>query len=176
MNVVDDFTRECLAVDVNYAFASAAVIRLLDSIRDERGTPATIRFDNGSEFTSRAMLQWGADQGVALHFIDPGKPTQNAQIESLNVESETNFLTPIRSQISSQSAASPKNGESTTTKSAHTPRSTTLTPREFAERHEPNACSSGYEKCRTVEFDRTGSLERVGEFLCAFNGLSFPVS
>jgi len=84
MNVIDDFSRECLAIEVSYSFASATVIRLLELIGDERGLPQTIRFDNGTAFTIRAMLQWGADRGVALHFIDPGKPTQNAHIESLN--------------------------------------------------------------------------------------------
>ena len=92
MNVVDDYTRECLAIEIDYSFASAAVIRQLNHIVDERGLPTTIRFDNSSEFTSRKMLQWGADRDVLLHFIDPGKPTQNAQIESLNGRIRDEFL------------------------------------------------------------------------------------
>ncbi len=92
MNVVDDFTRECLALEIDYSFASAAVVRQLNHLVDERGLPATIRFDNGSEFTSRKMPQWGADRSVILHFIDPGKPTQNAQIESLNGRIRDEFL------------------------------------------------------------------------------------
>ena len=137
MNVVDDFTRECLAVEVNYAFASAAVIRLLDSIRDERGTPATIRFDNGSEFTSRAMLQWGADQGVALHFIDPGKPTQNAQIESLNGRIRDELLN--AHTFTNIFAARRLAEEWRADYNDVRPHSALgyLTPREFAERHEP---------------------------------------
>ena len=59
-------------------------MRCFESIAFEREIPQTIRFDNGPEFTSRAMLQWGADRRVDLHFIEPGKPTQNAKIESLN--------------------------------------------------------------------------------------------
>ena len=59
MNVIDDFSRECLAIEVSYSFASATANRLLELIGDERGLPQTIRFDNGTEFTSRAMLQWG---------------------------------------------------------------------------------------------------------------------
>jgi len=82
--VVDDFTRECLALDVGFSFGSHDVIRSFEDIAFERGFPETIRFDNGSEFTSHAMLRWGAERSVHLHFIDPGKPTQNAQIESLN--------------------------------------------------------------------------------------------
>lgn len=84
MNVVDDFTRECLAIDVGFSFGSRDVIRKFDEIGFERGLPTTIRFDNGSEFTSRAMLQWGAERDVQLHFIEPGRPMQNAHIESLN--------------------------------------------------------------------------------------------
>lgn len=82
--LVDDFTRECLALDVGFSFGSHDVIRCFEDVAFERGLPQTIRFDNGSEFTSHAMLRWGAERSVQLHFIDPGKPTQNAQIESLN--------------------------------------------------------------------------------------------
>lgn len=84
MNVVDDFTRECVVLEVAFSFGSHDVIRFLEDAAFDRGLPKTIRFDNGSEFTSRAMLRWGAERDVNLHFIDPGKPTQNAQIESLN--------------------------------------------------------------------------------------------
>jgi putative transposase len=82
--IVDDFTRECLALEVGFSFGSHDVIRCFEDLAFERGFPETIRFDNGSEFTSYAMLRWGAERAVHLHFIDPGKPTQNAQIESLN--------------------------------------------------------------------------------------------
>ena len=82
--VVDDFTRECLALELGFGFGSRDVIRCFEAIAFERGFPQTIRFDNGSEFTSHAMLRWGAERRINLHFIDPGKPTQNAQIESLN--------------------------------------------------------------------------------------------
>jgi putative transposase len=84
LNIVDDFTRECLAIEVGFSFGSADVIRTFEAVAFERGFPETVRFDNGSEFTSRAMLRWGAERHVALHFIEPGKPTQNANIESLN--------------------------------------------------------------------------------------------
>jgi putative transposase len=85
MNVVDDFTCECLAVEPGFSFGTRDVMRCFEAIAFERGDlPETVRFDNGSEFTSRAMLQWGAEKNVALHFIQPGKPTQNAKIESFN--------------------------------------------------------------------------------------------
>jgi transposase InsO family protein len=84
MNIVDDFTRECLAVDVGFSFGSHDAIRCFEDLGFERSFPGTIRFDNGSEFTSHAMLRWGAERNIKLHFIQPGKPTQNAKIESLN--------------------------------------------------------------------------------------------
>jgi putative transposase len=84
LNIVDDFTRECLALRIAYSFGSADVIREFEDIAFERAFPETIRFDNGSEFTSLAMLRWSAERGVQMHFIAPGKPTQNANIESLN--------------------------------------------------------------------------------------------
>jgi putative transposase len=82
--IVDDCTRECLALEIGFSFGSHDVIRCFEDLAFERGFPETIRFDNGSEFTSHAMLRWGAERSVNLHFIDPGKPTQNAHIESLN--------------------------------------------------------------------------------------------
>lgn len=82
--VVDDCTRECLALEIAFSFASADVIRALEWIGFARGFAPTMRFDRGSEFTSRAMLQWSAERNVLLQFSDPGKPTQNANVESLN--------------------------------------------------------------------------------------------
>jgi putative transposase len=84
LNIVDDFTRECLVLRIGHSFGSADFVRAFEDIAFDRGLPATVRFDNGSEFTSHAMLRWGAERRVALHFIAPGKPTQNANIESLN--------------------------------------------------------------------------------------------
>lgn len=74
LNVVDDFTRECLALSVGHSFGSADVIREFEAIAFGRGLPTTIRFDNGAEFTSHAMLRWAAERRVELHFIAPGKP------------------------------------------------------------------------------------------------------
>ena len=84
MNIVDDFTRECLALEIGFSFGSHDVIRCLEDLAFERGFPEMIRFDHGSEFTSHAMLRWSAERSIALRFSDPGKPTQNAHIESLN--------------------------------------------------------------------------------------------
>ena len=92
ITLVDDYTRECLAVEVGFSFGSQDVIRCFEDIAFERGFPETIRFDNGSEFTSHAMLRWGAERSVQLHFIDPGKPQQNAFAESFNGRLRDEFL------------------------------------------------------------------------------------
>jgi putative transposase len=84
LTVVDDFTRECVALDVRRSFSGACVAQALDRAASTRSFPATIVCDNGSEFTSQPMDQWAHDRGVQLHFIEPGKPVQNAFAESFN--------------------------------------------------------------------------------------------
>lgn len=82
--VIDDFTRECLALVADTSISGARVARELDRAIRLYGKPGTIVSDNGSELTSRAMLDWQNRTGVAWHYIAPGKPTQNAFIESFN--------------------------------------------------------------------------------------------
>ena len=84
LNIVDDFTRECLAIEVDTSLSGTRVARVLDQIALTRGYPTTIVMDNGTELTGIAMACWARDRKVCLHFIDPGKPTQNAFIESFN--------------------------------------------------------------------------------------------
>src|SRR5713226_933923 len=84
LSVVDAYTRECLALEVDTSFASRRVTRALDEIIAERGRPAAIRCDNGPEFTSRHFLAWAVERGIELIHIQPGKPTQNARIESFH--------------------------------------------------------------------------------------------
>jgi putative transposase len=84
LSVVDAFTRECLALEVDTSFASRRVTRVLDAIIAERGRPAAIRCDNGPEFTSRHFLAWALERGIELIHIQPGKPTQNARVESFH--------------------------------------------------------------------------------------------
>ena len=90
--IIDDYTRECLATEVERGFSSSRVISILERIALVRGLPKTLRFDNGAELTSRAMLRWGAECGIDLHFIDPGKPIQNAHVESYNGRARDEFL------------------------------------------------------------------------------------
>ena len=84
LNVVDEFTRECLGNEVDRSLPAERVTALLDRIAKERGLPKTIVMDNGPEFVSKELHRWAYRNHVTLHFIDPGKPTQNAFIESLN--------------------------------------------------------------------------------------------
>ena len=81
--VVDDFSRECLALVVDNSLSGRRVARELDRIADLRGRPLMIVSDNGTELTSHAMLGWQAERGVAWHYIAPGKPMQNGFVESL---------------------------------------------------------------------------------------------
>ena len=84
LSVVDAYTRECLALEVDTSFASRRVTRVLDQIISERGRPEAIRCDNGPELTSRHFLAWCVERQIELVHIQPGKPTQNARIESFN--------------------------------------------------------------------------------------------
>jgi putative transposase len=76
--------RECLALEVDTSFASRRVTRVLDAIMSERGQPLAIRCDNGPELTSRHFLAWCVERQVELIHIQPGKPTQNAHVESFH--------------------------------------------------------------------------------------------
>jgi putative transposase len=82
--VVDDFSRECLALIVDNSLSGVRVARELDRIVERRGRPCMVVSDNGTELTSRAILSWQEERGVEWHYIAPGKPTQNGFIESFN--------------------------------------------------------------------------------------------
>ncbi len=82
--VVDDFTRECLALVADTSLSGWRVVRELDAIAARRGYPASVVSDNGTELTSSAVLAWSQDRGVGWHYIAPGKPQQNAFVESFN--------------------------------------------------------------------------------------------
>ena len=84
LNVVDDFTRECLAIEIDTSLGGERVARVLDRLCGERGRPRVVVMDNGPEFTGHALDRWAYQHGVKLHFIQPGKPVQNAYVESFN--------------------------------------------------------------------------------------------
>jgi putative transposase len=82
--IVDDFTRECLALIADTSLSGARVARELDAVIARRGKPHVVVSDNGTELTSTALLVWQQAQGIAWHYIQPGKPIQNAFVESFN--------------------------------------------------------------------------------------------
>jgi transposase InsO family protein len=84
LNIVDDVTRECLAAIPDTSISGRRVTRELIAIIEGRGKPRMIVSDNGTEFTSNAVLRWSKEHQVEWHYIAPGKPMQNAYIESFN--------------------------------------------------------------------------------------------
>jgi len=84
LTVVDDFSRECVDVAVDYGIGGEYVTRVLDRVGQFRGYPRSIRTDQGPEFTSRAFMAWAHARGIKHLINDAGKPTQNAYIESFN--------------------------------------------------------------------------------------------
>lgn len=82
--VVDDYSRECLCLVADTSLSGGRVVRELDAIIAERGRPAMCVSDNGTELTSMAVLRWCQETQIEWHYIAPGKPTQNAFIESFN--------------------------------------------------------------------------------------------
>jgi len=84
LSVIDVYTRECLALEVDTSFASRRVTRELEKIVAERGVPEAIRCDNGPEFTSRHILAWAMERKIELVHIEPGRPMQNGYVESFH--------------------------------------------------------------------------------------------
>jgi putative transposase len=84
LNIVDDWTRECLALSPAFSLTAESVVAILDAVIAERGKPSTIVTDNGPEFVSLRLEGWAYRNGVALQRIRPGKPVENAYIESFN--------------------------------------------------------------------------------------------
>src|SRR6476620_2574581 len=85
LNVIDEFTREALAIDVNRSIDADGVVEVLDRLAlQQQGAPNYVRFDNGPEFVAHAVNDWCRFNGTGSLFIDPGSPWQNARIESFN--------------------------------------------------------------------------------------------
>ena len=84
LNMIDAFTRECLTMEADTSLGSERVVRVLNQQLEVRGTPKRLRIDNGPEFRAKPLDIWAKKNGVTLFFIEPGKPTQNGQIESFN--------------------------------------------------------------------------------------------
>ncbi len=84
LSIEDAYTREMLAIEVDTSLPALRVIRVLETLRLERGLPERIVIDNGTEFTSKALDQWAYENKVTLHFITPGRPMENGYIESFH--------------------------------------------------------------------------------------------
>jgi len=84
LTIVDDCTRECLAIEVDTSITGVRVQAVLERLADTRGLPQSITVDNGPEFDGKVLDQWSYRTGVRLAFIRPGKPNENAYIESFN--------------------------------------------------------------------------------------------
>ena len=84
LTIVDDYTRECPAIEVDTSLGGRRVVGVLDRLAETRGLPEIITIDNGPEFAGRALDEWAYRKGVKLSFIRPGKPIENAYIESFN--------------------------------------------------------------------------------------------
>jgi putative transposase len=84
LNIIDDYNREALAIEADTSLPGQRVVRVLDRVAHWRGYPKRIRIDNGPEFVSNTLLEWGQQHSVLLDFIQPGQPAQNAYIERFN--------------------------------------------------------------------------------------------
>lgn len=139
LTVVDDFTRECLAIEVDFGVNGQRVARTLDRLMESRGKVLGIRSDNGPEFVGNAMDGWAYGKGVRLDFIRPGKPNENAFIESFNGRlreeclNDNQFLTLVEAQTIIEAWRRDYNEER--------PHGSLndLTPREFAELHKTDS-------------------------------------
>lgn len=84
LTIVDIYSRESPVIEVARSMPAVRVVQVLERLKEDRGLPEAIVLDNGPEMISLVLDQWAYENGVKLHFIDPGKPTQNAFIESFN--------------------------------------------------------------------------------------------
>ena len=84
LTIVDDYSRECPAIEVDTSLGGRRVVSVLDRLAETRGLPEVITIDNGPEFAGRALDEWAYRKGVKLNFIRPGKPIENAFVESFN--------------------------------------------------------------------------------------------
>lgn len=92
LTIVDQYSRECVALVVDFSLTGVKVAEVLERLKHERGLPKWITVDNGSEFISKALDAWAFRNGVQLQFIRPGKPVENAFVESFNGRLRDEFL------------------------------------------------------------------------------------
>jgi putative transposase len=83
-NVLDDFNREALAIEIDTSLPSTRLVRVFEQLKAERGLPDVLRTDNGPEFLGETFVRWCKAHGIFIDYIEPGKPNQNAYIERFN--------------------------------------------------------------------------------------------
>ena len=166
LSVIDVHTRECLALEVDTSFASRRVTRELEKIVEERGVPEAIRCDNGPEFTSRHFLAWGLERKIELVHIEPGRPVQNAFVESFHGKLRDECLN--ASWFGNLFEARVKIGAWKEEYNEERPHSSLgyLTPREFSRRiaalRSPTApCERQFEERKETEVMSSGDLSVV---------------
>jgi putative transposase len=162
LTVVDDCTRECLALVADTSLSGARVARELDRLMIERGKPKMVVSDNGSELTSNAILTWADRTGVAWHYIAPGKPVQNAFIESFNGRLRDELLNETLFTSLAQARVASDVGDRLQR------RTTTLATRmedTFRVRlHLPSAPGSGAALCQELRASSRRSHRPTGQF------------
>lgn len=91
-NVIDDFNREALAIEIDTSLPSARLVRVFEQLKAERGLPDVLRTDNGPEFLGAVFVNWCEEHGIFINYIEPGEPNQNAYIERFNRSYRTEVL------------------------------------------------------------------------------------
>jgi putative transposase len=99
LTIVDDFTKECPAIEADFSISGLRVANVLDRLAQSRGLPQAITIDNGPEFSGKALDAWAFQRGVRLEFIQPGRPTQNGYIESFNGKFPRNVWSTARPKV-----------------------------------------------------------------------------
>jgi putative transposase len=120
LNVIDEFTRECLAIRIDRRLKSTDVIDVLSDLFILRGVPGHVRSDNGPEFIAKAVREWIAAVGARTAFIEPGSPWENGYCESFNSKLRDELLNGSCSTASPRRKSSSKDGGSTTTRGGPT--------------------------------------------------------
>jgi putative transposase len=131
LNIVDDFSRECPAIEVDTSLPGVRVVRVLERLAEIRGLPREVILDNGPEMIGKALDQWAWRNGVRLYFIALGKPTQTPSSKASTGGSGMNASTSTGSSISPMPARSSRPGGSTTTTAGPIRRSATPRPKNL---------------------------------------------
>lgn len=125
LTIVDNCTRESMAIEVDFSLPGFRVARVLDRLAETRGLPRTIMVDNGPEFAGQELDRWAYRRGVRIHFIRPGKPIENAFAESSTAAFETSASTSTGSRPSKTRGRRSRISGPTTTRRDHTAHSAT---------------------------------------------------